>query len=106
MQKRLRHAVFGYEATPGGLYPALTSWFMKRHSWSIKPEHILRAPNVLNSLAIAVSLFSNEGDGIIVQPPVFFDFFAVIEENYRRVLRNPLILEDGRYQIDLDGLKS
>ncbi len=105
MQRRLDHGVFGYEAVPEGLFPALASWFQNRHGWAIDPDHILRAPNVLNSLAVAASLFTDPGDGIIVQPPVFFDFYDVISENHRRTVRNPLILEEGRYRMDFEGLE-
>lgn len=106
LQKRLDHGVFGYEALPDGLIPALTDWQLKRHKWRLDPAHILRAPNVLDSLAIAASLFSGKGDGIIVQPPVFFDFYDIIRENGRVLLSTPLILENGRYQMDFAGLEA
>ena len=105
MQKRLQHGVFGYEAVPDGLLPALCDWQKNRHGWALDSDHILRAPNVLNILAIAASLFSNKGDGVIVQPPVFFDFYDVIEENGRQVVKNPLILQGGRYSMDFENLE-
>lgn len=106
LRSRVGHGIFGYEAVPSGLMPALTSWLENRHGWSVDQRHILRAPNVLNSLAIAASLFSEEGDGVIVQPPVFFDFFDIIRENKRTLVENPLILNGGRYEMDFDGLES
>jgi cystathionine beta-lyase len=54
---------------------------------------------------MAASLFTDEGDGIIVQPPVFFDFFEIIAENRRRLISNPLIERDGRYEMDFAGLQ-
>ncbi len=105
MRQRVDHGVFGYEAVPSGLMPALTGWLEDRHGWRVDQSHILRAPNVLNSLAIAASLFSEEGDGIIVQPPVFFDFFDIIRENRRTLVENPLVLKEGRYEMDFDGLE-
>ncbi len=104
MQKRLDHGVFGYETVPDGLMPAVVNWLRNRHGWDVDENQILRAPNVLNGLALAVSLFTNEGDGIIVQPPVFFDFFEIIEQNQRRLAVNPLLLNDGVYEIDFEGL--
>ena len=101
---RAAHGVFGYEAVPDGLLPALTGWLAARHGWQVDPDHILRAPNVLNALAMAVNLFSDPGEGIIVQPPVFFDFADIIAENGRRMVENPLILREGRYEMDFDGL--
>jgi len=105
MQKRLQHGVFGYEAMPDDLMPALCGWQKTRHGWDLDASHILRAPNILNILAIAASLFTDAGDGVIVQPPVFFDFYDILEENGRELISNPLILKDGRYEMDFDGLE-
>jgi cystathionine beta-lyase len=106
MQKRLDHGIFGYEAVPDALMPALTGWMRERHGWEIEQRHILRSPNVLNTLAIAASIFTEAGDGVIVQPPVFFDFYDILRENGREILRNPLILQDGRYRMDFAGLEA
>lgn len=105
MSSRLDHGVFGYEAVPDGLLPAIRSWLQRRHGWDVDESHILRAPNVLNALAIAASLFTQEGDAVIVQPPVFFDFFDILRENNRAMVSNPLILERGRYRMDFDDLE-
>lgn len=104
LQNRLHHGVFGYETIAEDLLPSIQRWLAHRHHWQVEASHILRAPNVLNSLAVAASLFTNEGDGIIVQPPVFFDFFDIINENKRRIISNPLSFENGRYQMDYEDL--
>ena len=106
MAQRLAHGVFGYETIPDGLMPALIAWMKQRHAWTIHPDHILRAPNVLNSLSMAANLFTRPGDGIIVQPPVFFDFADIIAENGRRMVENPLVLSSDRYEMDFDGLET
>jgi cystathionine beta-lyase len=103
---RATHGVFGYETVPDGLIPALRGWLDNRHRWEVDPSHILRAPNVLNALAMATNAFTEPGDGIIVQPPVFFDFADIIAENGRQMVENPLILRDGRYEMDFDGLET
>ncbi|NNE52066.1 MAG: putative C-S lyase [Sulfitobacter sp.] len=103
--RRAAHGLYGYEAVPDGLMPALTNWLRVRHGWTVDPAHILRAPNVLNILAMAVNLFTAPGKGIIVQPPVFFDFADIIAENGRRMIENPLVLKDSRYQMDFDALE-
>ncbi len=104
MQARLNHGVFGYEAVPDGLLPALSGWLETRHGWVVDPAHILRAPNVLNSMAMAINTFTNVGDGLIVQPPVFFDFYDIAAENGRKIIPNPLIETDGHYTIDFADL--
>ena len=105
LQNRVNHGVFGYETVPDDLMPALTDWLAIRHGWEVDTAHILRSPNILNTLAIAACLFTNAGDGVIVQPPVFFDFYDILEENNRVLLSNPLILKDGRYTMDFEGLE-
>jgi cystathionine beta-lyase len=106
MAQRLDHGVFGYETVPDGLMPALIAWMKQRHAWDIHSDHILRAPNVLNSLSMAANLFTRPGDGIIVQPPVFFDFADIITENGRRMVENPLVLSSDRHEMDFDGLET
>ena len=103
--QRAAHGVFGYETLPDGLFPALMDWMKTRHKWEIDRSHILRSPNVLNTLAMAANCFTEPSDGIIVQTPVFFDFATIIAENDRRLIENPLILRDGRYEMDFDGLE-
>lgn len=102
---RAAHGVFGYETTPDALMPAFVNWLEARHGWAVDEAHILRAPNVLNSLAMAANLFTEAGDGIIMQPPVFFDFADIIVENGRSIVANPLELRDGRYEMDFAGLQ-
>ena len=109
LQRRLDHGIFGYEEDPEGLDEAVIAWHEKRHGWKIDPEPwtILRSPNVLTSLAVASTMIPL-GSGIIVQPPVFFDFFDVINENKREVVKNPLLFDEelGRYFIDFEGLEA
>lgn len=105
LHHRAAHGVFGYEGTPSGLIPALTNWLSARHDWTVDPVQILQAPNVLNALAMAARLFVDEGDAIIVQPPVYFSFFKIIAENKRRLVSNPLALVRGHYQMDFAGLE-
>lgn len=105
LKHRLEHEIFGYEAVPDELLTAVQHWQLNRHGWAFSTDSILRAPNALNALAIATSLFSAPADGVIVQPPVFFDFFDVIRENGRQVVHNPLVLREGRYEMDYEGLE-
>lgn len=105
MQARLNHGVFGYETVSCGLLTSLSGWLFKRHGWHVDESHILRAPNILNALAISASIFTQAGDGVIVQPPVFFDFFDILRENNRNIITNPLVLANGRYVMDFEDLQ-
>jgi cystathionine beta-lyase len=106
MQKRLDHGVFGYETMPADLIPAVMRWLQNQHGWEVQQDHILTSPNILTALAMAASLFTEEGDAVIVQPPVFFDFFDVLNENHREIVQNPLILDQGHYRMDFEDLEN
>lgn len=106
LQQRLAHGIFGYEASSDQIPTAVSTWYHRRYHWQFDARQIISTPRTLNSLATLVSLFSDEGDGVIVQPPVFYDFKLILRAHRRRLVRNPLQLVDGQYQMDLEQLES
>ena len=103
---RARQGVYGYEYRPESFYDAVIDWYTQRHRWTIERTHIEPCPGVLSAVAILINQHTEEGDGIIVQPPVFFEFRLVIRKNGRKLVKNPLRLADGRYEIDFDDLEA
>lgn len=106
LQERLHHPVFGYTLYPESLYQSVIDWFARRHHWVIEREWIVMAPGVVPSLFAAVQAFANEGEGVIVQPPVYFPFFSAVTTNNRKLLLNPLVEKNGCYEIDFDHLEA
>jgi cystathionine beta-lyase len=102
---RAAHPVYGYSCYPSALFEALIGWMWQRHGWSIERDWILLAPGVVPSLHAAVLAFSEAGEGVIVQPPVYFPFFSAVTATGRRLIENPLRLHAGRYQMDFDHLE-
>ena len=102
---RAAHPVFGYSLYPDGAFDALTGWLATRHRWSVARESVLMCPGVVPTLYAAVQAFAAEGEGVIVQPPVYPPFFSAIRDTGRRVIENPLLERDGRWTLDLDHLE-
>ena len=102
---RVEHGIFGYEYKKDSYFEALLNWYKNRHKWPIDPAHIEPCPGVLSAIAILIDQHSERGDGVIIQPPVFFEFRMVIRSNHRRMVKNPLKLVDGKYQIDFEDLE-
>lgn len=102
---RAHHPVFGYSLFPDSLYEATIQWFQTRHGWNIDRDWILMAPGVVPSLHAAAMAFAGPGEGIIIQTPVYPPFFSSVKKTGRRLIENPLVLEDGRYQMDLEHLE-
>ncbi len=105
LQERAAHPVYGYTQYPESAYEALIDWLKKRHGWEVQREWIVMAPGVVPSLFASVMAFAKEGEGVIVQPPVYFPFFSAVTTNHRRLIENPLRLAGGRYLIDFDDLE-
>ena len=95
---------FGYEIELPTLRPTVANWCADRHRWAVDPEHLIRSVGVLNVLGAAVQLHSEPGDGVIIQPPVFFEFATIVRRNGRKPVNNPLRLVDGRYEMDFEDL--
>ena len=104
LQKRVAHGIFGYEFKPESYFDALESWYQTRHGWAISRAYLEPCPSIMNAVSILIDQHSNIGDGVILQSPVFFEFRMVVKSNERRIVKNPLRLESGRYQIDFDDL--
>lgn len=101
---RARHPLYGYSLFPESLFQAVIDWFAQRHSWQIEREWIVLAPGVVPSLHAVAMAFAEEGEGIIVQPPVYPPFFSAASKTGRRLVANPLVRRDGEYQMDLEHL--
>lgn len=105
LQERINHPVFGYSFYPDSIYQSIIDWFQRRHQWAIKREWIMFAPGVVPSLFAAAKAFAKEGEGVIVQPPVYFPFFSAVTTNNRKLINNPLREVNGRYEIDFEHLE-
>jgi len=106
IKKRTEHEIFGYTFRAESYHQSIVNWLKRRHNWEIKPEWISFSPGVVAGLTMAIEAFSKTGDGVIVQPPVYFPFFDSVKGTGREMIQNPLRLENGRYYFDLEDLKS
>jgi len=99
------HGIFGYTIRSDSFYEALISWFERRHQWKIERDWILVSPGVVPALSLLVQAFTEPGDNVLLQSPVYHPFFYVIEKNGRRVVDNALKLHNNKYEIDFDDLE-
>jgi cystathionine beta-lyase len=105
LQKRINHPVFGYTLYPESIYQVVIDWFSRRHNWQIEQDWIVFAPGVVPSLFAAVQAFAKEGEGVIVQSPVYFPFFSAVTTSNRKLINNPLREIDGSYVINFEHLE-
>jgi len=105
IRKRMEHEILGYTFRGDAYHDAIVQWVGKRHDWEIRKEWISFSPGVVSAIAVAILAFTQPGDKIIVQTPVYFPFFECIGGTGRQILENPLKLDKGRYYFDLEDLE-
>ena len=105
LRDRLAHPILGYTAEPADYRPAIVDWMAGHHGWRIAPEWISFVPGVVKGIAFVLDAFTQPGDKILIQPPVYHLFRLTIERTGRTVVDNPLrMCEDGQYEMDFDQL--
>jgi cysteine-S-conjugate beta-lyase len=105
IQKRLEHPILGYTMPSKNYYSASIKWIKEHHDWNVEREWFGFLPGIVPGLAFAVQSLTNPGDEIIVQPPVYYPFFHVIEKNHRVAIQNQLKEKNGKFTMDLDDLE-
>ncbi len=95
------HGVFGYTKADERYFAAVSAWYEKRFHWKIEKEWMVTTPGIVFAISVAIKAFTEAGDAVLIQPPVYHPFRRAIERNHRTLVENPLVLENGRYRMDL-----
>ena len=105
LEEMARSGLWGYAGWGDRYYNAIHNWVSRRYGWDIQREWIIRTTGVVHGINAAVRAFTQPGDGVVIQTPVYPPFYRAVRENGRTLLENPLKLVDGHYQMDFDDLE-
>lgn len=105
LKKRAEHGIFGYTLRPPSYDQAVIDWLDQRHRFRIKKEWLVFCSGTIPALNVIVQTFTEPGDRIIIQPPVYRPFFHVVKRNGRELVENPLAFDGQRYTIDFNDLE-
>jgi cystathionine beta-lyase len=105
IKKAAEHGIYGYTSRPDSYYQAIIDWMERRHHWKVKKDWLAFSPGVVPALSFIIRAFTQPGDKIVVQPPVYYPFFKVIENNGCHVVNNPLRIGNKKYFMDYDDLE-
>ncbi len=106
LKERADHGIFGYPATDRYFLKAWQGWAESEHNWSVSMDRVCFTPGIVGAMSMGVHLFSSEGEGIIIQEPVYQPFRNMIVRQNRTPLVNQLVLRDGRYEMDYEDLEA
>jgi cystathionine beta-lyase len=104
IRDQLKNEIFGYSFRPPEYYSSIIDWHKCRHTWSIQREWISFTPGIVPALNFCTLAFTQPGDKIIVQPPVYFPFFSAVESHGRILVYNQLKETQGSWVMDLESL--
>jgi len=105
LKERLKHEILGYTVRREEYFTSLINWVKKRYSWEIRREWISFSPGIVPAVNISTLAFTEPGDKIIVQPPVYFPFFPAVEDHERILVLNPLKENRGKWTFDIEDLE-
>lgn len=104
--ERAKEGVFGYSEAKTPYFEIVRDWMVRRHNWSPKEEWLVKTPGVVTALAMAVKAYTEPGDAVLIQLPVYYPFAEVIEDNGRRVVSSDLYRGgDNRYHTDFEDFE-
>lgn len=105
ISERLKHPFLGYTFRSDSFARSVASWLDRRHAWKVNEEAIGFSPGIVPALNMCVMEFTDPGDRVVVQSPVYFPFFSAITNHGRELVHNQLVKRDGRYEMDFDHLE-
>ncbi|MDR1348631.1 MAG: PatB family C-S lyase [Prevotellaceae bacterium] len=104
LRKRIDHRVFGYTFQSKSYYDSIISWQQRRNNWTLMHDWIIHCPGVVPGLNFAVQTLTDEGDRVVIMPPVYRPFFTAATDNNRILVENNLKHNGLDYFIDFDDL--
>lgn len=103
--EKAAHGIWGYSRPDNRYYDALKKWYKERHNFEVQNEWVVNTPGVCFALAAAIKAFTNEGESVLIQKPVYYPFFNIINSLQRKVVNSSLILKNNHYEIDFDDFE-
>lgn len=106
MRERTDHGIFGYTEEVPGYFESVRDWMLRHHDFAVERSWLVKTPGVVFALAMAIRAYTQPGDAVLIQQPVYYPFEGVIRDNGRKMVTNTLYLgEDNRYHIDFEDFE-
>ena len=103
--RQVEHGVFGYSDTGEEYFEAVKGWMKRHHGWDVEADWLVKNPGVVFALSLAVKAFTEPGDSVLIQQPVYYPFKRVVEVNGRRTISNTLVYENNKYFMDFEDFE-
>ncbi|CUX44862.1 MalY/PatB family protein [Clostridium sp. C105KSO13] len=105
LEQVVKHGIFGYSEGKEDYFRAVSKWYKDGFDWNVKANWLVKTPGVVFAIAAAIRAFTKEGEGVLIQQPVYYPFSEVIRDNGRVLVNNPLKLKNSHYEIDFEDFE-
>ena len=106
IQRAVSHGIFGYTEPKDDYYEVVSDWYGSRFGYKAARQEIVKTPGVVFVLAQAIRAFTEPGEPVMIQTPVYYPFYEIIRDNGRVIAANPLVYDSGVYSIDFEDFES
>jgi len=106
LKSRAEEGIWGYTARPDSYFAAIRAWQKERNGWDIRPELMSFSLGVVQSISASVKLFTPEGGSVLIQTPVYSEFYDMAEAWNRKVLENRFVEKDGQWSVDWEDFEA
>lgn len=106
IHKVVSHGIFGYSEVKNDYFDAVHAWFLRHYGWNTREEWLVKTPGVVYALSLAIRALTKEGDGVLIQQPVYYPFSECVRHNHRKLVVNSLLYKDHKYSIDFEAFES
>lgn len=105
LEQVVQHGIFGYSEGKEAYFAAVQNWYSEHFGWEVKKNWLVKTPGVVFAIAAAIRAFTEEGDAVILQQPVYYPFSEAITDNHRILINSPLRQVNGHYEIDFQDFE-
>ncbi|MGV3354851.1 MalY/PatB family protein [Streptococcus orisratti] len=97
--------IFGYNYFSPELYQSVIDWEKNEHGYAIEKEDIVFIDGVVPAISVAIQAFTQKGDAVLINSPVYYPFSRTVKLNERQLVENSLKVINGRFEIDFEQLE-
>lgn len=97
--------IYGYTESKDDYFQAVANWYSTYFDWNVEKKWLVKTPGIVFAIGLAIKALTKEGDGVMIQQPVYYPFSEVIKDNDRKLVNNALVLRNGYYEIDFEDFE-
>ena len=106
LHARVDHAVFGYARPTKATMDAVVGAMQRRYGWTVDPAWIVWLPGLVCGLNVTAQAFAEQDDEVLTLSPIYPPFMSAPKNSARKSVQVPLLLQNGRWEIDWAALEA